>query len=89
MTPTYEILFRKQAWKQLLEIQEPYRRKISERIDGLKSNPRPSGIEKIRGFEDHYRIRIGPYRVVYMIQDDKLIVKVIRIGARKDVYRKL
>lgn len=89
MSRPYKIFFRKQARKQLLEIPEPYRHRVSGRIDGLKSNPRPSGVEKIRGFEDHYRIRIGPYRVVYMIQDYKLIIEVIRIGARKDVYRKL
>ena len=89
MIQQYEISFRRRARKQLLEIPEPYRYRIAQRIDGFKTNPRPSGVEKIRGFEDHYRVRIGPYRVVYMTQDDKLIVEVIRIGARKDVYRKL
>jgi len=54
-------------------------------------NPRPADVEKLRGLEDHYRIRIriGPYRVAYRIQDYKLIVEVIRIGPRKDIYRKL
>ena len=88
MNPQYEILFRKQARKQLMEIPEPYRRRISEHIDALKRNPRPSGVEKIHGFEDHYRIRIGVYRVVYMIKNYKLIIEVIRVGSRKDIYRR-
>lgn len=54
----------------------------------MKANPRPVGVEKMRGFEGHYRIRIGPYRAVYSIEDFKLIIEVIRIGPRKDIYRK-
>lgn len=75
--------------KQLLSIPEPYRAAISHRIDALQTNPRPQGVEKMKGLDDHYRIRTGPYRVIYMIQDKKLIIEVIRIGSRKDIYKNL
>ena len=56
-------------------------------MDGLAKEPRPKGVKKLSGADDLYRIRVGDYRVVYQIRDDRLIVLVVRIGHRKDVYR--
>ena len=56
-------------------------------MDGLAKVPQPKGVKKLTGAEDLYRIRVGNYRVVYQIQDNCLIVLVVRIGHRKDVYR--
>ncbi len=56
-------------------------------MDGLAVNPRPKGVKKLSGLDDLYRIRVGDYRIVYQIHDDRLIVLVVRIGHRKDVYR--
>ena len=55
----------------------------------LGSNPRPSQAKKLIGMEDLYRIRAGDYRIVYKIQNKKLIVIVVRIAHRKEVYKKL
>ncbi|MDR1481913.1 MAG: type II toxin-antitoxin system RelE/ParE family toxin [Synergistaceae bacterium] len=55
-------------------------------IGRLKNNPRPSGCNKLTG-KDAYRIRVGDYRVVYEIHDDKLIVVVIRVAHRGKVYK--
>ena len=58
-------------------------------IEGLAEEPRPPGCVKLKGTPNAYRIRIGDYRVVYAIHDDRLVVLVIRVAHRKDVYRNL
>ena len=63
------------------------RQRIVDRIRTLAANPRPPGYEKMAGQARRYRIRIGRYRVVYSIEDDILLVLVVRVGHRKDVYR--
>lgn len=62
-------------------------RRIADAIDALADNPRPPGVVKLAGEDDLYRIRVGDYRLVYQIQDDRLIVLVVRIGHRREVYR--
>lgn len=61
--------------------------RIVERIDGLAEEPRPPGATNVVGASDTYRIRVGDYRIVYEIQDAVLVVLVIRVGHRRDVYR--
>ncbi len=56
------------------------------RIRGLAENPHPHGSEKLAG-EDSYRIRQGSYRIIYTIDDDRVIVEIVRVGHRSDVYR--
>ncbi|MBF0132894.1 MAG: type II toxin-antitoxin system RelE/ParE family toxin [Magnetococcales bacterium] len=56
-------------------------------IDQLENNPRPHGAKKLSGFPDIWRIRVGDYRLLYTIEDDRLIVLVIRIGHRREIYR--
>ena len=64
------------------------RQQIIKRIGLLADNPRPAGCTKLSGY-DRYRIRQGSYRIVYGIEDDELVVYVVRVGHRKDIYRKL
>lgn len=59
---------------------------LVSRIDGLAVNPRPSGCKKLRGYKNLWRIRVGDYRVVYIIDDDRTMVSVTRIAHRRDVY---
>jgi mRNA interferase RelE/StbE len=56
-------------------------------IDSLAANPRPQGVEKMKGEKNLYRVRTGDYRILYTIEDRKLIVLVVKIGNRRDVYR--
>jgi mRNA interferase RelE/StbE len=63
------------------------RRQIVERIRQLETDPRPRGCEKLAGGTDRYRIRRGPYRVVYSDADDERTVVIFKIAHRKDVYR--
>jgi len=61
--------------------------RLARAIDALAENPRPQGVEKRSGYEDRYRIREGDYRIVYTIRDTALIVLIVRVGHRKDIYR--
>jgi mRNA interferase RelE/StbE len=54
---------------------------------GLAPDPRPSGCEKLAGVDDLFRIRVGDYRIVYRVQDQALIVLIVKIGHRREVYR--
>lgn len=63
--------------------------RIARRIDNLATDPRPQGCEKITGSDDLYRIRVGDYRVVYQVRDERLLILVILIGHRRDIYRYL
>ena len=81
----YSLSFSKQALKGLAKINEPFYANIKQAITDLTENPRPAGYKKLKGREG-YRIRVGNYRIIYNIFDGELIVEIITIGHRKDVY---
>lgn len=82
----YTLNILRQAQKQLAKIDRKNQQRIIEAIQTLSSSPRPLGCKKLSG-RPAWRIRIGSYRVIYEIQDDKLLVLVVEIGNRKDIYR--
>jgi len=63
------------------------RQRIVNRISALADDPRPLGCQKLAGGENRFRVRQGRYRIVYSVEDSELIVEVVRVGHRKDVYR--
>lgn len=81
----YFLAFSKQAIKELENINEPFYTKIKEAIFSLTENPRPVGYKKLKG-RDGYRIRVGDYRVIYEIFDTELMIDIITLGHRKDIY---
>ena len=81
----YRIVMDPPALKALKRLDPPARRRIEAAINGLADNPRPRGCKKLTGIEA-WRIRVGDWRIVYSIADDVLIVLVVRIGHRRDVY---
>jgi len=83
---TYSIDILRVAQKQLAGIDRIQQQRIIDAVRALASDPRPSGCKKLSG-RPAWRIRIGPYRVIYEIHDDRLLVLVVTIGDRKDVYR--
>ncbi len=86
----YRVLIKASAAKELEAIaRKPDRRRIATRIAALAEAPRPHGCEKLSGRRDLYRIREGNYRIVYGIDAAAIVVLVIRIGHRREVYRKL
>ncbi len=85
----YQIRIKSQAEKALAKIPNPHRRRIVQAIDALARSPRPEGCKKLTGADDAYRIRVGDYRIVYEIVDKVLMVYIIRVAHRKDIYRSL
>jgi mRNA interferase RelE/StbE len=83
----YSILIKPSAVKEIESIQlKRDRQRIVERIRDLAENPRPPGCEKLSG-RDKYRLRQGRYRILYSIEDADLLVYVVKVAHRKDVYR--
>lgn len=88
-TKTYTIDFAPRTESQLNLIPKNIRQLIFDRINKLKINPRPEGVEKLQGTEKGlFRLRQGDYRLVYSIQDQKLLILIVRIVHRKEVYKK-
>jgi mRNA interferase RelE/StbE len=84
---TYTVQIMASALKALGRLPRADQERIRDRIDALAFAQRPAGVAKMSGTEALYRIRVGDYRVVYQVRDEALLVLVIRVGHRKDVYR--
>jgi len=82
----YRITFSKDALKEYGKLSQSRRRLIERKIDGLAMNPRPSGCKKLAGNDGLYRIRSGDYRVLYRVTDKTLVILVVKIGHRRDIY---
>jgi len=82
----YKLEFKASVAKDLRQIPKADVARILQRIENLQDDPRPRGSEKLSGRE-RYRIRQGIYRIIYAVVDDHLIVTVVRVGHRRDVYR--
>jgi len=81
----YQISIKKRVLKTLEKIGEPYYSNIKTAIYALAGNPRPFGYLKLKG-KKGYRIRVSDYRIIYDIYDNILIVDVVELGDRKDIY---
>ena len=84
---TYTIRLAESAAKTLSKMDPPLRRRIEAKILALAQNPFPPGVRKIAGEQNTYRIRIGDYRVVYDVHSAILVILILRVGHRSDVYR--
>ncbi len=84
----YEILIEERAIKCLKKLSTEIKQKIKKSITSLSTLPRTTGSVKLKG-SGYYRIRVSNYRIIYEIEDDKLLVRVIFIGHRKDIYRNI
>jgi len=85
----YRIEFKPSAAKEFSQLPKNVQKRITIKVNTLADNPRPRGVEKLEGRENRYRIRVGDYRVIYEIHDEVLLVLVVRIGHRREVYRGL
>lgn len=83
---SYSVRIKRSAARELEAIPVKDRRRIAARIALLAADPRPVGCEKLSG-EEKYRLRQGDYRILYEIVDQELVVTVVRVGNRRDVYR--
>jgi mRNA interferase RelE/StbE len=87
VTPRYRIELTRDALRALAKLDKSVRRRVQGAIDRLADDPHPAGMIALRGAPGAFRIRVGDYRVIYVLHDDLLLVVVIDIGHRRDVYR--
>lgn len=85
---SYEVIIPKKVAKQIRALPANISRKILSSLSSLEQNPRPNDVKKLKGYDQTYRIRVGDYRVVYDIEDNKLIVLILSCRHRKNVYKK-
>lgn len=86
---SYQIDWKRSALKELKKAPKETILRITQAVQLLKSDPFPSGTKKLAGADHTYRLRLGDYRVVYSVYSDRLVIEIIRVGHRKDIYRKL
>lgn len=86
---SYSLAIKKSAARELETVPgKKDRQRIVDRIERLAENPRPPGVEKLSGTADKYRVRQGDYRIVYELDEKAGSVLIVKIGHRKDVYRR-
>ena len=85
----YSIEWKTSAKKDLRKIDKQKIPKILEAVANLALNPHPSNHKKIIGTEHNYRIRVGDYRVIYFLEDAKLVIEIVRVRHRKEAYNNL
>ena len=83
---SYSIVVKKSVYKDIEKIPKKDVRRILEAIESLARDPRPPQSKKLSG-QERYRLRQGNYRILYSIKDAKLVVEVVKVGNRRDVYR--
>lgn len=85
---TYQVEIETTAAKQIQRLQRADQKRVMIAINALSNEPRPHGCTKLSGTDDSYRIRVGSFRIVYVIDDELHIVSVTRVAHRKEVYKR-
>jgi len=83
----YHIEVSATAEKQLRKLEGADQQRITNALKALAVEPRPQGCRKLRAYDDVYRIRTGVFRIIYSIEDDRLLILVLKIGHRQSIYR--
>lgn len=84
---SYEIEITKTAEQQLRRLDRPVQIRLLKAIGKLSADPRPRGVRRLKGYSDVLRVRVGAYRVIYSVEDVRLVVIVLKVGQRGDFYR--
>lgn len=87
--PTYAISAKRSVQKALATVPKRQRERLITAIGGLEEDPRPEGFKTLDSRKKVYRIRVGDYRVIYQVRDAELVVLVVTVGDRREVYRRL
>jgi mRNA interferase RelE/StbE len=82
----YSLDIKSSAQKELDALDDPLFARIDRKIMALAENPRPAGCKKLKGYRNHWRIRVGDWRVVYLINDSEAQVSITRVAHRREVY---
>lgn len=83
----YRIEFLPSAARALANLPVAVQRRIARRLDRLGEDPRPADARPLRGSADVLRVRVGDYRILYQVEEDRLVVLIIRLGHRREIYR--
>jgi mRNA interferase RelE/StbE len=83
---SYQVFIKPAAERQLKKLTLAIQRDLIALIESLSEEPRPSGCKKLKGRQNQYRVRAGDYRIIYTIEDMSLIVRVVKLGHRRDIY---
>lgn len=83
----YEVRFARPVAKELRRLDRREAKRLVEAAEALADDPRPTGAEKVQG-SPYLRIRVGNYRIVYEVRDEELVVLVVKVGHRREVYRR-
>lgn len=86
---SYRIAIKKSAAKSLKKIPKADQKRIADKIDSLAEGPPNPDTTKMKGNNPFHRVRVGDYRIIYEIQDEVLIILIVKIGHRRDIYRNL
>ncbi len=84
----YRVEIARRATKALAGLPRQEQQRVRAAIDLLVDNSRPPGCTKLTGEDNTYRVRVGVYRIVYEVFDDRLVIHVVRIGRRRDIYKR-
>ncbi|MBF2058334.1 MAG: type II toxin-antitoxin system RelE/ParE family toxin [Cyanobacterium sp. T60_A2020_053] len=84
----YQIKFKSSTVKEFKNLPSSMQKRIGDILEKMKQNPRTSGVLKLKGDSQLYRVRVGDYRIIFNIDDEQKLVKVTRIRHRQDVYKK-
>jgi mRNA interferase RelE/StbE len=83
----YRVRFKLSAAEAIRKLPKAHQRRVIAKAEALADTPRPPECKKLHGSDDFYRIRVGDYRIVYAVEDQDLVILVVRVGHRKEVYR--
>ena len=83
---SYAVELKPSAHKELESLPDTVLARVVNKLEALKGDPRPAGCKKLKGYKDQWRIRIGDWRVVYIVDDKTRLVSVTRIAHRREVY---
>ena len=85
--PSYNLTWKRSAQKELRQLPPAVIKHILHAVEQLATQPYPPGVKKLAGVEHTYRLRVGDYRLIYSVFGARLVIEIIRVGHRKDVYR--
>lgn len=88
MTTQYHLEITRDAVKTLAKLDKPVRRRLQAAIDKLGDDPRPIGVVALTGQPGYLRRQVGDYRIIYRVDDDRLVVLVIALGHRREIYER-
>ena len=83
----YTIEFTASALREFHKLDHQTQGRIASKIEELRDDPFPPGVRKFYGEADHWRIRVGDYRMIYRIEKRRVVVVIVKIGHRRDIYR--